>query len=111
MTKDLQMVIKTLTSAFRRKFDDYKGMYVFGESKDGKIHDDEDIEIVALFETQDKAKREEIWPIVGKVETSLEVCIDLYPYTQDEFEKDEDIYDEVMEEGIFFNSLGIKDNS
>ena len=103
----VQDVIKTLTTAFRKKFDDFKGIYLFGQFLDGKEHDGEDIELVAIFETQDKAKREEIWPIIGKIETDMNVCIDLYPYTMDEFKQDEDIYDEVMEEGIFYDTLGV----
>ena len=103
-------VIKALCSAFRKKFDDFNGIYLFGQFLDGQDHEGEDIELIALFDNEDKAKREEIWPIIGKIETDMNVCIDLYPYTQDEFKKDEEIYDEVMEEGIFFDTLGtIKD--
>ena len=107
MASHVNEVIKRLSIAFKRTFDDYKGLYLFGSFLDGKEHEDEDIEIVALFESEDKSKREQIWPIVGKIETALDVSIDLYPYTQEQFEKDEDIYKEVMEEGLFFNHLGI----
>ena len=103
-------VIKALCDAFRKKFNDFNGIYLFGQFLDGKDHEGEDIELIALFDNEDKAKREEIWPIIGKIETDMNVCIDLYPYTQDEFKKDEEIYDEVMDEGIFFDTLGtIKD--
>ncbi len=107
MSAKVQEVIKLLSAAFRKKYSDYKGLYLFGAYIDGKEHEDEDIELVALFDMQDKSKREEIWPIVGKVETELGVCIDLYPYSEDEFKKDEDLYSEVMEDGIFYNPLGI----
>lgn len=107
MSTKVHEVIKLLSAVFRKKFDDYKGLYLFGTFLDGKEHDDEDIEIVALFENQDKSKREEIWPIVGKIETELGVCIDLYPYTDEEFKQDEDIYKEVIDEGIFYNQLGV----
>ncbi|MBO8430934.1 nucleotidyltransferase domain-containing protein [Spirochaetes bacterium] len=110
MASHVNEVIKRLSIAFKRTFDDYKGLYLFGSFLDGKEHEDEDIEIVALFETEDKSKREQIWPIVGKIETALDVSIDLYPYTQEQFEKDEDIYKEVMEEGLFFNPLGIMED-
>lgn len=110
MASHVNEVIKRLSIAFKRTFDDYKGLYLFGSFLDGKEHEDEDIEIVALFESEDKSKREQIWPIVGKIETALDVSIDLYPYTQEQFEKDEDIYKEVMEEGLFFNPLGIMED-
>ena len=100
-------VIKLLSGAFRKNFEDYKGLYLFGAFLDGKEHEDEDIEIVALFDSQDKSKRESIWPIVGHIETELDVCIDLYPYTEDEFKNDEELYDEVIKEGIFYNPLGV----
>ncbi len=108
MSKKLNEVIKMLSNAFRKKFDDYKGLYLFGAYLDGNDHTDEDIEIVALFDIEDKSKREQIWPIIGKIETELDVCIDLYPYTEEAFKKDEELYEEVMEEGIFFNQLGIR---
>lgn len=107
MSDKVKEVIKLLSAAFRKKFDDYKGLYLFGAYLDGEEHEDEDIEIVALFGTQDKSKRENIWPLVGKIETELGVCIDLYPYTEEEFKNDEDLYDEVINEGIFYNSLGV----
>ncbi|MBQ8168126.1 nucleotidyltransferase domain-containing protein [bacterium] len=107
MTSPVHDVIKVLTSSLRKNFDDFKGVYLFGQFLDGKNHEDEDIEIVAIFDAEDKSKREEIWPIIGKIETEMNVCIDLYPYTMEEFKADEDLYKEVMDEGIFFNALGI----
>ena len=100
----VQDVIKVLSSELKKKFDDFKGIYLFGQFLDGKEHDGEDIEMIALFDAEDKSKREEIWPIVGKIETEMNVCIDLYPYTMEEFKNDEEIYKEVMEEGIFYDA-------
>lgn len=108
MSNSVKEVIKLLSNAFRKNFDDFKGLYLFGTFLDGKEHDGEDIELVAIFEIEDKSKREQIWPIIGKIETELDVCIDLYPYTMDAFKKDEELYTEVMAEGIFYNPLGIK---
>lgn len=110
MPTQVNDVIKRLSIAFKRTFEDYKGLYLFGTFLDGKEHEDEDIEIVALFEIEDKSKREQIWPIVGKIETQLGVCIDLYPYTEEQFKNDEELYEEVMEEGLFFNPLGIMED-
>ena len=107
MSNTVHEVIKLLSASFRKKFDDYIGMYLFGAYLDGLEHKDEDIELVALFGAEDKAKREAIWPIIGKIETDLNVSIDLYPYTEEEFKNDEDLYDEVINEGIFYDSLGI----
>lgn len=109
MVKSVDEVIIKLSKEFNKIFDDFKGIYLFGVHLDGRMHEDEDIELVALFDIEDKSKREQIWPIIGKIETDLGVCIDLYPYTEEQFKADEDIYDEVMEEGVFYNKLGIKE--
>lgn len=99
-------VVFKLSKSFNQIFDDFHGMYLFGACTDGKYHEDEDIELAAIFEVEDKSKREQIWPIIGKIETEMEVCIDLYPYTKESFEKDEEIYNEVMENNIFYNKFG-----
>ncbi len=106
MANSVDEVIAKLSAAFNRVFNDFKGMYVFGIHTDGKMHEDEDIEIAGLFDIEDKAKREQIWPIIGKIETNMDVCIDFYPYTEESFKKDEEIYEEVMENGIFFDKTG-----
>ena len=103
-------VIKSLCDSFRKNFKDFKGIYLFGIFLDGKEHDGEDIELVAIFEQEDKSKREDIWRIIGKLESEMDVCIDLYPYTPDEFKNDEELYNEVLEEGIFYDTFGTKQN-
>ena len=100
----VEEVIKNLISRLNEKFDDFKGIYLFGQFLDGQDHEGEDIEMVAIFDVEDKSKREEIWPIVGKIETEMNVCIDLYPYTPEEFREDTDLYDIVQEEGVFYNA-------
>lgn len=105
----LDKVISRLSKAFNRAFEDFKGMYLFGACVDGEIHKDEDIELAAIFETEDKSKREQIWPIVGQIETEMDVCIDLYPYTEETFKEDEEIYEEVKANGIFYKRNGMKE--
>ena len=106
MANSVDEVIFNISKSFNQIFDDFKGMYLFGVFLDGEEHEDEDIELAAIFDIEDKSKREQIWPIIGKIETEMNVCIDLYPYTEETFKKDEEIYEEVMEEGIFYNKFG-----
>ena len=96
-------VIKALITDFNKAFDDFQGLYLFGIFLDEQDHAGEDIELVAIFGGTSKEKREQIWQIIGKIETELDVCIDLYPYTEEEFKNDE-LYDEVMEEGIYYRN-------
>ena len=102
MQKFVKDAIGMLKKEFSAKFDDFHGIYLYGSFADGTSQLDDDIELVAIFDVEDKAKREVIWPIVGKVETELNVYIDLHPITMDELKKDQEFYDEVVNKGIFF---------
>ena len=105
MSNKIDEIITTLIKALKENFSDFKGLYLFGLYLDGKMHEDEDIELVAIFDNeQDKTKREEIWRVIGKVEEDFDIFIDLHPLTVQELKKDEELYQEVSEEGIFFNT-------
>lgn len=105
MSNKIDEVITSLIKSLKENFSDFKGIYLFGVYLDGKIHEDEDIELVAIFDNeQDKTKREETWRIVGKIEEEFDVFIDLHPLTVQELKKDEELFAEISEEGIFFNS-------
>ena len=102
MQKCVEDAINLLNKAFGEKFDDFHGLYLHGAFVDGRKHRDQDIELVAIFEVENKFKREVIWPIVGKIETELDVFIDLNPITMEDLKKDEEFYDEVVNQGIFY---------
>lgn len=102
MQKFVEETINLLTKEFKEQFNDFHGIYLYGAFADGKSHPDEDIELVAIFDVENKEKRELIWPIVGKVEMDLDVFVDLHPITMDELKNDEEFYDEVVNKGIFF---------
>src|SRR5574344_495195 len=101
MHEKLEKIITLLTKEFNKNFDDFHGMYLFGAHKDGKMHKNDDIELVAVFDKENKAKREIIWPIVGKIETDFDVYIDLTPTTEDDLKKDDYLYEEAVKNGIF----------
>lgn len=105
MLKLVKDAIKMLNTALSEKFDDFHGLYLYGSFAKETNFEDDDIELVAIFDTEDKHKRELIWPIVGKVETEMDAYIDLHPYTMAELKKDEEFYDEVVNKGIFFKPL------
>lgn len=109
MSSIVDEVIFKLSKGFNQIFDDFQGMYLFGASVDGNIHEDEDIELAAIFKIDDQSKRNQIWPIIGKIETEMDVCIDLYPFTEKTFKENEEIYEEATEVGIFYNNKGIKE--
>lgn len=102
MLKFVKDAVDRLNTELSENFKDFQGLYLYGTFADGTNGSDDDIEIVAIFDFEDKAKREIIWRIVGKIETELDVYIDLNPITMEEFKKDEEFYDEVTSSGIFF---------
>lgn len=109
MASIVDEVIFKLAKGFNQIFDDFQGMYLYGPSVDGNLHEDEDIELAAIFKIDDQSKRGQIWPVIGKIETDMDVCIDLYPFTEKTFKENEEIYEEAMKNGIFYNSKGIKE--
>ena len=101
MHEKLERVIKSLKENLSNTFDDFQGMYLYGVHKDGKIHKNDDIEVVAIFDVENRYKREILWPIVGKIEIDNDVFIDLHPTTMSDLEKDEYLYDEAYKKGVF----------
>lgn len=104
-------IVFQIAKHFNRIFSDVKEFYVFGSSVDGKLHEDDDVEIAVVFEVEDKAKREQIWPVIGKIETKFDATIELYPYTTETLKKDEEIYNEILSHSVAYNSMGIKINN
>lgn len=102
MQKEVRETIELLIKILKETFNDFHGLYLYGSFVDGSNEKDDDMELVAIFDEENKAKREVIWPIVGKIETERNVFIDLHPVTMDDFKKDEEFYDEVISEGVFF---------
>lgn len=105
MQKYVEEAINLIIKALSERFDDFHGLYLHGLFTDGKSHADEDIELVAIFDVENQFKREAIWPIVGKIETNLDVYIDLHPITMEDLKKDEEFYNEVVNNGIFFDAV------
>lgn len=105
MHEKVEKAINLLLAELGKSFDDFHGIYLYGLFLDGKFHEDEDVELAAVFDSENKAKRELIWPIVGKIETESNVFIDLNPTTMAELKKDEKLYKNVVERGRFFNSF------
>ena len=105
MPNSIDDIVVELIKDLKNAYTDFRGIYLFGVYIDGKMHQDEDMELVAIFDNEpDKEKRENIWRIIGKIEEDFDVYIDLHPLTIKELKKDEEFYQEVTEEGIFFNA-------
>lgn len=104
MKAKLEKIIKELNFELDAKFVDFQGIYLYGLYSDFKAHDEEDIELVGIFEAEDKEKREQIWRIIGKVEAENDVFIDFYPISNEDLEKDEEFFEEVVINGFFYKN-------
>ena len=106
MANKIDDVIVELIKDLKAEYhSDFSGIYLFGLFLDGKMHEDEDIELVAIFnKEQSKEQREKIWRIIGKIEEDFDVFIDLHPHTIQSLKKEVELFEEVSEEGIFFNA-------
>ncbi len=105
MSNKIDDIIIELIKDLKKEYSDFKGIYLFGLFLDGKMHEDEDIELVAIFDEEKiKEQRENIWKIVGKIEEDFDVFVDLHPLTIKELQKEEELFAEITEDGVFFNA-------
>lgn len=105
MSNKIDNIIVELIKDLKKEYSDFKGIYLFGLFLDGKMHEDEDIELVAIFDNEKtKEQRENIWKIIGKIEEDFDVFVDLHPLTVKELKKEEELFEEITEEGVFFNA-------
>lgn len=108
MKDKIEKIISALNKELEEVFDDFQGIYLAGIYTDYQPHEDEDITLVGIFNQEDKEKREHIWRIIGKVEVNFDVFIDFYPMTKEELENDEEFFEDVVINGIFYKPDTIK---
>ena len=98
-------IVIDILHKIKEEFSDFKGIYIFGLFSDGKIHEDEDLELAAIFDTSpSKSERELIWRLVGETEEMFDIYIDLHPLTISELQHDKEFCDEILNTGIYFNA-------
>ena len=102
MKDKIEKIISTLNTELSKIFDDFQGIYLAGIYTDYEEHEDEDITLVGIINAEDKDKRERIWRIIGKAETNFDTCLDFYPMTKEELENDEEFFEDVVINGIFY---------
>lgn len=104
MYKNTIQAIEILNKKLKESFSDFKGAYLYGSQARGTFNLDSDIDIVAVFDYVDRNKRMDIWGIVGRIEAELDVFIDLHPMTKEELERNPIYYDQVVNNGIFYEA-------
>lgn len=104
MDRRIIQAIENLNKNLKDTFNDFKGAYLYGSQVKGTSSSDSDIDIVAVFDNVDRNKRMDIWGIVGKIEAELDVFIDLHPMTKEELERNYIYYEQVVNNGIFYEA-------
>ncbi len=98
-------IVIEIIHKIKEAFPDFKGAYLFGLFSDGQMHEEEDMELAAIFENiPSKTERETIWRLVGETEEMFDVYIDLHPLTISELQHDKEFCDEILKTGIYFNA-------
>ena len=101
------MDIKEIAQKLRdklKKYDDFKGLYLYGSRITGNYKEDSDIDIVAVFEKeQDYANERKISREVLDIELELEnyIIIDFHPMTEEELNLNY-IYFNEIKKGIYY---------
>jgi len=97
-------VIEILNKKLKQAFIDFKGCYLYGSQISGNASEESDIDIVAVFDSVNRNKRMDIWGIIGKIEAESDVFIDLHPMTAEELERNPVYYNQVVNNGIFYEA-------
>ena len=104
MNNITKQVITELNKKLSETFNDFKGAYLYGSQVNGTSNPESDIDVVAIFVNVDRNKRMDIWGIVGKIEAEMDVFIDLHPMTQQDLEQNPIYYEQVVNNGIFYEA-------
>lgn len=99
-----EKIINIIKQSLKENFNDFKGAYLYGSYAKNTDNIDSDIDIVAIFENQDREKRRLIWQIIGKIEAENDVFIDLHPMTIEELNRNPIYYNEVVNKGIYYDA-------
>ncbi len=100
---DVKEIAKKICDKLK-KYDDFKGLYLYGSRITGNYKDDSDIDIVGVFEKEQDYKKElEISGEVIDIELGFEnyVIIDFHPMTEAELNRNY-IYFNEIKKGIFY---------
>ncbi len=98
---DIKEIAKNLRDKLK-KYDDFKGLYLYGSRITENYKENSDIDIVAVFEKeQDYSKEMEICRFILDLDIEYDAVIDFRPMTEEEL-KSNFIYFNEIKKGIYF---------
>ena len=101
--KKIDIIISKLNSSIKNLFSDFNGVYLYGSYATNTSNGDSDIDLVALFNSDlSREKRMNLWSLVGKMETEMNITLDIHPMTMIELKKNPIYYEQVVDKGIYY---------
>lgn len=85
------------------KYEDFKGIYLYGSRIKGNYKDDSDLDVIILLDKETSYSTDkEIAGIVGRIEYENNIFIDYHSMTYNQLEGNPIYFDEVVNKGVFY---------
>ncbi len=78
-------MIESLKDKLKSEFPDFKKLYLFGSRAKGHFDPESDYDIVVIFEDNNREKRLKVYNIIGDLQYTFNVFIDINILTEKEF--------------------------
>lgn len=105
MNKKVERVIKTLNRELSKLIPDFIGAYVYGSQVRGDFTPESDIDVVGLFNKINDDIETKLYKLISLLNYKEDVFIDIHPMTKKELGRNSFFYDEVVNKGVFYESI------
>jgi len=100
---DLSKILNLLNNNIKSLFSGFCGVYLYGSQVNGKVSENSDIDVVAVFDFKlTREERMKLWEVVGNIEAEYDVIFDLHPMNNDELKQNLIYYNQVVNKGVFY---------
>ncbi len=100
--KENQILVEYVKEKLKSNFPDFKALYLFGSRAKGNYSQDDDYDLVVLFDSVDKNKELKIFRLIGEAEYKFNCLIDIQILTEEDFKFNPFFYEEVIKNGILY---------
>lgn len=101
---EISEIIKNLNLKILKKYNDFKGAYLYGSYAKGTSHKDSDVDVVFLFDSITEDKVSYIYNLLGQSDYENNIITIGLIYTPKDLEKNYIFHNEVVNKGIYYNA-------